>query len=66
MTGDANRDDYHTVDFGYAAGLGYQMTKGLSVGLRYNGGLVNISKQDDDKFRNNAFQLYLTYMFGTK
>lgn len=57
-----------TVDFGYAAGLGYQMPAGPGIGLRYNGGFTNIDKDDNSNtaVRNSAFQLYLTYMFGGK
>ena len=58
-----------TVDFGYAAGLGYQLANGPGIGLRYNGGLVDISKGNnniDYAIHNSAFQLYVTYMFGGK
>ncbi|MFD1470589.1 porin family protein [Hymenobacter caeli] len=57
-----------TVDFGYAAGLGYQMPAGPGVGLRYNGGFTNIDKDNNSNsaLHNSAFQLYLTYMFGGK
>lgn len=56
------------VDFGYAAGLGYQMPAGPGIGLRYNGGLVDTNKNSNSNYavRNSAFQLYLTYMFGGK
>jgi hypothetical protein len=60
-----NRDGYRKVDFGYAAGLGYQLPAGSSIGLRYNGGFQNINKYGQS-VRNSAFQLYLTYMFGGK
>ena len=59
---------YNTVDFGYLFGLGYQLKHGLGVGLRYNGGFTNIGQSTtigsityQDKARNSAFQLYLTY-----
>ncbi len=58
-----------TVDFGYAAGLGYQLAAGPGIGLRYNGGFVDVSKDNSNSnnaTRNGAFQLYLTYMFGGK
>lgn len=59
---------YNTVDFGYLFGLGYQLKHGLGVGLRYNSGFTNIGQSTtigsityQDKARNSAFQLYLTY-----
>lgn len=57
-----------TVDFGYAAGLGYQMPAGAGIGLRYNGGFTDVVKDNgsNSALRNSAFQLYLTYMFGGK
>lgn len=63
------KSDLKTIDFGYAAGLGYQMPAGPGVGLRYNGGLIDISKDSSNSsnaVRNSAFQLYVTYMFGGK
>lgn len=58
----------NTVDFGYLFGLGYQLKHGLGVGLRYNGGFTNVPKSVtfgnttiQDRQRNGAFQLYLTY-----
>lgn len=58
-----------TVDFGYAAGLGYQLAAGPGIGLRYNGGFIDVNKDStssDYATRNGAFQLYLTYLFGGK
>lgn len=62
---------YNTVDVGYLAGLGYQRKTGPGVGLRYNGGFTNVSKEltinnttYQDRARNSVFQLYLTYSFG--
>jgi hypothetical protein len=62
------KNRYNTVDFGYLFGLGYQLKHGLGVGLRYNGGFTNIGQSTtvgsvtyQDKARNSAFQLYLTY-----
>jgi hypothetical protein len=62
------KNSYNTVDFGYLAGLGYQRKSGLGIGLRYNGGFTNISKEVtigsikiQDRARNSAFQLYLSY-----
>ncbi|WP_426058862.1 porin family protein [Hymenobacter sp. B1770] len=60
------KDNFKSVDFGYAVGLGYQAESGPMIGLRYNGGITNISKEtsDNDKTRNSAFQLYVGFAFG--
>ena len=64
-------DAFKTLDFGYLAGLGYQLKHGLGVGLRYNGGFVNVYKSTtsgnttfQQRTRNSAFQLYATYSFN--
>jgi opacity protein-like surface antigen len=73
QSGNASVDinSYKTVDFGYLAGLGYQLKHGLGLGLRYNGALTNFPKSTtagnvtlQDKVRNSAFQLYATYSFN--
>ena len=35
------KSSVRTVDFGYAAGLGYQLSNGPGIGLRYNGGFID-------------------------
>ncbi len=63
------KEIYNTVDFGYAAGLGFKTESGPMVGLRYNGGLTNVTKEilgSQIKARNSAFQLYVGYTFGGK
>lgn len=69
----SNKDQFNTVDFGYAVGAGYQLESGLMVGLRYNGAFSNVaqvviagSQSTQAKARNNAFQVYVGYMFGSK
>ncbi len=64
-------DGFKTVDFGYLAGLGYQLKHGLGVGLRYNGEFTNFPKSAvagpitvQPRVRNSAFQLYATYSFN--
>lgn len=67
-----NKYIYKYIDFGYLAGLGYQLKQGVGVGLRYNGGLVNIPKSVSqsnnatyqERKRNSALQLYVTYSFN--
>jgi hypothetical protein len=60
------KDGYKSVDFGYAAGLGFQAESGPMVGLRYNGGFTSIDKDSNTKLRNSAFQLYVGFLFGGK
>ena len=68
-------DAVKSVDFGYAAGLGFQTESGAMVGLRYNGGFTNVAKDNGSVMglpttggsgKNSAFQLYVGYMFGGK
>lgn len=61
------------VDFGYAAGIGFQAASGPMIGLRYNGGFTNLGKDNvgglnvtPSNAKNSAFQLYVGYMFGGK
>jgi hypothetical protein len=60
------KDAFKSVDFGYAAGLGFQAESGPMVGLRYNGGFTNIGDDSDAKLKNSAFQLYVGFLFGGK
>lgn len=59
-----NKSQFNSVDLGYVAGVGYQLASGPGLGVRYNGGLTKIS--DSGIGRNIAFQLYLSYLFGSK
>jgi hypothetical protein len=55
------------VDLGYVLGVGYQLASGPSLGLRYNGGISDLSDPSaGDKNRNSVFQIQLGYMFGGK
>jgi hypothetical protein len=63
----SGRDNLRKVDFGYAAGLGYQLPNGPGIGLRYNGGFKNVmNTYESAGARNSAFQLYLSYRLGKK
>lgn len=69
-----SKESFNTVDFGYAAGLGYEFSSGPMIGLRYNGGISKVGKDmsvgglniEAGNVRNSAFQLYLGFMFGGK
>ena len=57
-----NKSSFQSFDAGYVAGVGVQDTNGLLLGVRYNGGLANVSS--GYQARNSSFQLYLGYVFG--
>jgi hypothetical protein len=67
------KDAFKTVDFGYAAGVGFQVSSSAMIGLRYNGGFTDVYKSVnvfgtniETKAKNSAFQLYVGYMLGGK
>ncbi|WP_281232068.1 porin family protein [Flavobacterium gelatinilyticum] len=54
----------NSVDFGLNFGLGYDVTKNLSVGARYNLGLTNVYKSDYfAKAKNSVISLTVGYKF---
>lgn len=62
---------FKTIDFGYVAGLGYELASGPMIGLRYNGGISKVYEKqangrasDIQDVRNSAFQLYVGFLFG--
>ena len=58
------KSDLNTVDFGLNFGAGYNFTKNVNVGLRYNLGLSNIAKDSPDyKVKNSVFSLAVGYTF---
>ncbi|GAB3581504.1 porin family protein [Hymenobacter daeguensis] len=60
-------DGTRKVDIGYIAGIGYQLPVGLELGVRYNGGISDLSDPSSDpKVRNSVFQFQLGYLFGGK
>lgn len=60
-------DGTRKVDLGYIAGVGYQLSSGLEFGVRYNGGISDLSDPSgSDKARNSVFQFQVGYLFGGK
>ncbi|RYU80270.1 porin family protein [Hymenobacter persicinus] len=62
-------EDARRLEWGYAAGLGYQFAAGPLVGLRYHGNFQEFGKDgvratDFNNARNVAFQLYAGYLLG--
>ena len=65
VSGDEDvKDSFESIDFGVNFGAGYDFTKNLSAGLRYNLGLANIAKDSgDEKISNNVLSVSLGYKF---
>jgi opacity protein-like surface antigen len=61
-------DDFNKVAIGYVGGLGYQITSGLQLGLRYTGDFSQVYKQEDNapNLHNSVFQFQVGYAFGGK
>jgi opacity protein-like surface antigen len=61
-------DQLQRFALGYAAGLGYYFTEGLSLGLRFNGGINSVGKDDGalDQQRTQSFNFVVGYEFGSK
>lgn len=60
------KDFFESVDFGLNLGAGYEFTKKISAGVRYNFGLANVAKTDsgsNDKVTNGVFLVSLGYKF---
>lgn len=64
------------VGIGYVGGIGYQITSGLGLGLRYTGDFSNVYKDGfgagslnpsyGNNFHNGVFQFQVHYLFGGK
>ena len=60
------KDSFESVDFGLNIGAGYDFTKKVSAGIRYNLGLSNLAKTesgDNTKINNSVFSISLGYKF---
>ena len=60
------KDLFESVDFGLNLGAGYDFTKKISAGVRYNFGLANVAKTekgDDSNIKNGVFSASLGYRF---
>jgi hypothetical protein len=60
------KDYFESVDFGFNLGAGYDFTKNVSAGIRYNIGLSNIAKTeagDNSETQNSVFSLSVGYKF---
>jgi len=71
-----NSSAYVPVGIGYVGGLGYQITSGFGLGVRYTGDFSNVYKDGfgtgasmlpgTNNFHNGVFQLQVHYLFGGK
>jgi hypothetical protein len=66
-----DKDDLAELEIGYAAGLGFQASNGVSLGLRYNGSITDLAKSDPNNdelvnARHSVFQLQLGFVLGGK
>ncbi|WP_205503444.1 porin family protein [Rufibacter psychrotolerans] len=64
-----DKDNLSEFEIGYAAGIGYQAQNGISLGLRYNGSINSLAKEDNDNLtnaRHSAFQLTLGFLFPSR
>ncbi|RZK31663.1 MAG: PorT family protein [Hymenobacter sp.] len=72
----SSRDRMVPVGIGYVGGIGYQITSGFGLGVRYNGDFSNVYKdgfgtgnaplQGSNNFHNGVFQFQVHYLFGGK
>lgn len=59
-------DGFNKTVIGYVGGIGYQITSGLGLGVRYAGDLSQIYKDADGaaNLHNSVFQFQVHYLFG--
>lgn len=81
-TANTSTDDLNKVVLGYVGGIGYQITSGLSIGVRYSGDISQVYKDGASKnylssatlglngrnpnLHNSVFQFQVGYGFGGK
>ena len=66
-TRSTSTDDFNKVVIGYVGGIGYQITSGLQLGVRYAGDFSQIYKDNlGANVHNSVFQFQVGYAFGGK
>jgi hypothetical protein len=63
------KDHLEEFEIGYAAGIGFQASNGLTLGVRYNGSISDLAKSDPNSdelvnARHSVFQLQLGFLLG--
>lgn len=71
---ETSTDQLNKVVIGYVAGLGYQITSGLGIGVRYTGDFSQVAKDQsttvggvtisNPNIHNSVFQFQVHYLFG--
>lgn len=60
-------DAFNKAVIGYVGGLGYQITSGVGVGVRYTGDISQVYKDNlGGNLHNSVFQFQAHYLFGGK
>lgn len=57
------KDNFSTVDFSWAFGMGYLFPEGFGIDARYNLGINDIWDPGSAKMKNSVFQVGLFYQF---
>jgi hypothetical protein len=66
-TESTSTEDLNKVAIGYVGGLGYQITSGLQLGVRYTGDFSQVYKDNaGPNVHNSVFQFQVGYAFGGK
>ena len=64
---ETSTDGLNKVVLGYVAGLGYQITSGVGLGVRYTGDISQVYKDNlGGNLHNSVFQFQVHYLFGGK
>ncbi|MDO7848279.1 porin family protein [Hymenobacter sp. M29] len=73
---ETSTDQLNKVVIGYVAGLGYQITSGVGIGVRYTGDFSQVAKDQsttiggvtvsNPNVHNSVFQFQVHYLFGGK
>ncbi len=61
-----DRNDFREDDWRVPVGLGYDISYNMKVGIVYNFGLTDITKNDSEILRNNWGSIALVYVFKKK
>lgn len=64
--GNIETNKLQQLSLGYVAGVGYKLTSGLDLGIRFNGAISSVGKDDSvfDQQRNQVFSFIVGYSFG--
>jgi len=63
---ETSTDAFNKAVIGYVGGIGYQLTSGLGLGVRYTGDVSQVFKDDAGALNvhNSVFQFQVHYLFG--